>query len=147
MVTLRHFLPEDARSVRNNLYPDMTEAQIRDMIADWNTCLWKGRYFEMFAVVSDQRIVGCVSLYEHSRSMVSAGAEIYRTERRKGYASEAYCLLMAHAARKGYRLVLDQVSTDNPASIRLHEKLGFEKDDSIYINRRGHDVFLYLKLL
>ena len=147
MVTLRHFLPEDARSVRNNLYPDMTEAQIRDMIADWNTCLWKGRYFEMFAVVSAQRTVGCVSLYEHTRSIASAGVEIFRTERRKGFASEAYPLLLAHAAQKGYKVILDQVSTDNPASIRLHEKLGFEKDDSIYINRRGHDVFLYLKLL
>ena len=147
MVTLRHFAPEDAESVRSRLYPDMTLEQIREMIAEWNTGSYQGRYFEMFAVLAGGRIAGCVSLLGQSRSMASAGIEIFPEERKKGFASEAYALILKRASEKGYRLIMDQVRPDNLASVRLHEKLGFESDEKIYRNRKGHDVLIFVKPL
>ena len=147
MVTLRHFSPEDVEFLQKSMYPDMTSSEITEMIAEWNSCVCQGRCFEMFAILSDQRIVGSVSLYEHSRSVASAGIEILETERKKGFASETLTLLSKHAAEKGYRVLLDQIRADNQASIRLHEKLGFESDGYVYRNQRGHEVVLYLKVL
>ena len=103
MVTLRSFVPEDAESVRRNLYPDLSLPDIAQMIDEWNTRRYRGKYFEMFA------------------------------------------LLMQYAAEKGYRIVQDQVRRDNAASIRLHEKLGFESDGYVYRNQRNQEVVLYLK--
>ena len=45
------------------------------------------------------------------------------------------------------RILLDQVRRDNAASIRLHEKLGFETDGYGYRNQKGREVVLYLKPL
>ena len=147
MITLRHFTREDAGPVHAALYPDMPESDIADLIAEWNAGVFQGRYFGMFAVVSGGRIVGYASLYERSPNTASAGVEICRGERGKGFASEAMAAMLAHAAEKGYRVLLDQVSADNRASIRLHEKLGFETDGYVYRNRKDNEVVLYLKIL
>ncbi len=147
MITLRHFMREDAESIRNHLYSHMTESEIVNMIADWNSCVFQGRYFEMFAVITDGRIVGYVSLYERSQSVVSAGIEIYCNERNRGFAFEAMETLTAFACKKGYRLILDQVRKDNKAAVRLHEKLGFESDGYVYRNGKNNEVVLYIKLL
>lgn len=147
MTELRHFSREDCESLRSCRYPDMSSNEIAEMISEWNTCIYGGRYFEMFAVISDDRPVGSISVYEHSPSSCELGPDIFPDERNKGYASEAMALALLHAAEKGYRLVLQQIKTDNEASIRLHEKLGFERLDSVYRNRRGNEVFLYIKAL
>ena len=145
MITLRHFAPEDAPFVSSELYPGMEEAEAVSMIDEWNTCVYQGQYCEVFAVVYDGKIVGFVSLYEHSRSVASVGAEICRAEQGKGFATEAVAALADLAAQKGYRVLLDQVRPENRASIRLHETLGFESDHYIYRNQRNHDVFLFVK--
>ena len=49
--------------------------------------------------------------------------------------------------KRGFEILLQQVRTDNGASIRLHEALGFEKDNYTYTNRNGNEVFLYLKTI
>ena len=51
------------------------------------------------------------------------------------------------AKERRYEIVLQQIRTDNSASIRLHEALGFEKDNNTYINRNGNEVYLYLKAI
>ncbi len=145
MVTLRSFVPEDAESVRRNLYPDLSLPDIAQMIDEWNTRRYRGKYFEMFAVLSGQEIAGCASLYGQTKSIASAGVEITSGQRGKGIAAEALVLLMQYAAEKGYRIVQDQVRRDNAASIRLHEKLGFESDGYVYRNQRNQEVVLYLK--
>ena len=147
MVTIRKFTQEDAEAVKQGLYPDMQLSGISDLIDQWNTCDYCGHVFEMFAIVSDERIVGYVSLYEHSRSIASAGPEVFPEERCKGAAAEAVSLLMQYASKKQYRILLDQVRKDNAASIRLHEKLGFESDGYVYRNQREQEIVLYLKLL
>ena len=147
MTELRHFGPEDAAVLHENLYTDMDIPEIKDMIEEWNTFSFKGRYFEMFAVVDEGRIAGHVSLYEHSPICASIGPDIFPSERRKGFAFSAMKAVLEKAAEKGYRIILQQVRTNNTASIRLHEKLGFETDGYVYKNRKDHDIVLYLKAL
>ncbi len=147
MVTIRNFTHEDAESLQQILYPDISLSDISEMIDQWNTCICCGRYFEMFAIISDESVIGYVSLYEHSKTVASAGAEVILEERRKGTASEAVSLLMQYASEKHYRIILDQVRKDNAASIRLHEKLGFESDGYVYRNQRDQEVVIYLKLI
>ncbi|WP_081373827.1 GNAT family N-acetyltransferase [Butyrivibrio fibrisolvens] len=55
--------------------------------------------------------------------------------------------LLKYASEKGYHIMLNQVRKDNLASMRLHEKLGFESDGYSYRNQKNKEVFLYLKLL
>lgn len=146
-IQLRHFERGDAKSIQTHLYPDLSETDISEMITEWNSGVYQERFFEMFAVLSGGRIVGYVSIYEKSRSIASAGIEIYPEERGKGLASEAMVALLKYAREKGYRILLDQVRKDNLASIRLHEKLGFESDGYVYLNRKNNEVLLYVKLL
>jgi L-amino acid N-acyltransferase YncA len=56
-------------------------------------------------------------------------------------------LLLTYAKEKGYKIIQQQVRTDNLPSRKLHEKLGFETDEYVYANRKGHDIVLYLKAL
>ena len=55
--------------------------------------------------------------------------------------------LIERAAEAGYRTLADQVRADNRASIRLHEKLGFESDGTVCLNRKRHEVLLFIKPL
>ena len=98
----------------------------------------------MFAITADNTIAGSVSLYEHSKSVASIGVEIYPDQRRNGYAAEGMRLIMNHARDLGYRIIQDQVRTDNQASIALHNSLGFETDGYVFRNAKDKDVLLYL---
>ena len=147
MVTIRHFTREDAELLPKSLFPGLTASEASEMIGEWNTGVYNGRAFEMFAILSEGKIIGYVSLYEHSRSVASAGAEVMAEERGKGAAESALRCLMRYAAERNYKVILDQVRRENRASIRLHEKLGFESDGYVYRNQRDQEVVLYLKLL
>ncbi len=147
MTVLRRFVPADAETIQKNQYPDMTAEEIERMIADWNRGVYENRRFEMLAVIEDGRIAGCASLTERSQNVVSFGIEIFAEERGKGIASNVMPLLLEKAEEAGYRVVLDQVRTDNAVSIRLHEAFGFEPDGYVYRNKRDREVVLYLKLL
>ena len=147
MTELRHFRPEDAEIVRRSLYPDADDAEAAGLIDEWNAGVWQGKPFEMLAVLSGGRIVGQASLLEHSPSVVSAGIEISAAERNRGLGTGALAALISLAKEKGYRIMLDQVRWDNRASIRLHEKLGFESDGCVYRNRQDREVILFIKPL
>ena len=147
MITLRHFTENDAELLQANQLYNKSKEEILSLINEWKTNSYNGKYFEMFAVVNDTTIVGSISLYEHSPSVASIGVEIFATQRRHGYATDAMRLLLTYAREKGYKIIQQQVRTDNRSSIRLHEKLGFETDGYVYVNRKGHDIILYLKAL
>lgn len=123
----------------------MSASDLEAMITDSDSGRSHGRYFEAYTVTEGGRIVGWISLYEHSASVVSLGPEIFGEYRRHGYATKAMQTALGLARMKGYRIVCQQVRTDNSASIGLHTKLGFETDQLIFKNRNQNDVFLYLK--
>ncbi len=144
MIIIRHFTEHDAAFIQQKQYTETSVTDIREMIAEWKTNTYQGKYFEMFAIAADDTIVGSASLYEHSKSVVSIGVEVYPDHRRKGYAAEGMRLIMNHARNLGYRIIQNQVRTDNQASIALHNCLGFETDGYAFKNAKGKDVFLYL---
>ena len=147
MVFIRHFTDNDAGTLRTNQFPDMTNEDILNLIHDWNSFSYQDKFFEIFAVLSGETIVGSVSLYQHSQSVASLGVEVYESFRRSGFAYEAILLLLDHAKQLGYKIIQDQVRTDNNASILLHEKLLFETDQYIYRNKKDQPCYLFLKAL
>lgn len=145
MIFLRHFTKNEATAIQTLMYPGLSSEETMRMLCEWGECSYQGKYFEMFAIEADGRVVGNASLMEHSEYIVSLGVEIFPNERRKGYAYQAMSQLCKLAAEKGYEVVLDQIRTDNIASFRLHEKLGFGSTGSIIQNSKGNEVFLYAK--
>ena len=144
MISLRHFEEPDAEVLRTFFPSARCQDDILSMIHDWSTLSYNGRYFEMFAIQEDATIVGSISIYERSKGIASLGIEIFAPYRRTGHAYEAMRLLIEFATQKGYKIILQQVRTDNLASICLHEKLGFETDGHVYENQKGHKVLIYL---
>ena len=147
MIYLQHFSSDDADVIKTHQYPDMPIDEIPRTISEWNSRSFQGRYFEMFAVLNDETIIGSISLFQRSRSVASVSVGIFEPYRRSGLASEAMLLIMEHAKKLGYNIIQDQVRTDNAASIRLHEKLSFESDHYVYRNEKGNPVYLFLKAL
>lgn len=147
MITIRHFTAEDAAALREHYCRASSLEETEEMIRAWNAGQFNGRYFEMFAVVHDGIVVGCISLYGKSASIVSIGPEIFADYRNRGFGRAAmeYCLQFAKA--KGYTLVVQQIREDNGASIALHESLGFETDGYVFRNRRDNPVLIYIKAL
>ena len=137
----------DAERLQADQLHGKSMEDVLSLIHEWKTKSYNGKYFEMFAVVDDADVVGAISLFEHSPSVASIGVEIFVNHRRKGYAADAMRLLLKYAMGKGYRIIQQQIRTDNAASLSLHEKLGFETDGYVYVNRKGHDIILYLKAL
>ena len=145
MLTLRKFEAMDTELVasRFNLNPDGA----KDLINEWNMQTFNGKHFEMFAIINNDTVVGMISMYEHSKSVISIGPEIFEEYRRQGFAKSAMEKVISIAQRKQYAIVLQHVRINNEASIKLHESLNFEKDNSIYKNKRGNDIYLYLKCI
>lgn len=146
---LRNFIAnsKDIGLLQKFYCPNLPKKAIETMIGDWNSGDYQGKYFEMFAIVQDETIVGTLSLYEHSKSVVSVGIELFLGECRKGYGTNAMKKALDLCKEKGYKIVYQQVRADNLASINLHRKAGFESDQYIYKNQKGHDVILFFKAL
>ena len=147
MTALRDFTTEDAENLRRLYYQNMSVEAVRDMIHEWNKLEYAGKYFEMFAVVNGDNIIGELSLYEHSESVVSIGIEIFPKFQAQGHGKQAVMSALEICRSRGYKIVCDQVRTDNEASIALHKSLGFESNMYIYKNQKNHDVYLFLKSL
>lgn len=142
---LRKFTQADRELVAARLGLSADEAA--STINEWNCGSHNGFYFEMYAVQQSDTVVGMISLYGHSGSAVSIGPEIFGEYRRRGFAKRAMTEAIRIAGERGYKIVFQQVRTDNTASIRLHESLGFEKDSGVFKNRKGNDVYIYLKVI
>ncbi len=147
MIVLRNFRKDDAVKLNEIGYSNITVSEIEDLISEWNKKSLNDRYFEMFAIISGNDIVGTISLYKHSSEVISIGPEIFGKHRKKGFAKEAMRRALNTAREKGYKIVSQQILTDNTASIALHSSLGFETNGLVYTNAKGHKVAIYLKSL
>lgn len=145
MITLRKFNASDEETICSKM--NVSSDVAKRLISEWDTTQYQGRYFEMFAIAEDDTVVGTLSLYELSQSIISIGIEVFEEYRQHGYARAAMQQAMQLAQAKKYPVAFQQVRVDNPASIRLHESLGFEKEDSVYTNKKGRDVYLFVKAL
>ncbi len=147
MILLRNFKKEDAMQLQRCGYPNLSTEQVEALIFDWNKKQFGGKYFEMLAIVADEKIVGSISLYQHSSEVVSIGPEVFCEYRRKGFAKEAMLCACQIAKEKGFKIVSQQIRIGNVASIALHCSLGFETNGLIYTNAKGNQVSIYLKCL
>ena len=146
MITLRSFTIEDAPYLQER-YSSLSREQIEEMIHEWNRGEFNDKYFEMLAILSDERIVGTISLYQHSIEVISIGPEVFEPYRKNGYGKEAMAQACKKAAENGYKIVSQQIRTDNVASLALHSSLGFATNGSVYTNAKGNQVYIYLKSL
>lgn len=147
MILLRNFKKEDASELQENGFSDLSTEQVKALICDWDKKQLNGKYFEMYAIVSDEKIVGTISLYQHSSQVVSIGPEVFCEYRRKGFAKKAMICACQIAKEKGFKIVSQQIRTNNSASIALHSSLGFETSGLVYTNSKGNQVSFYLKCL
>ena len=147
MVKLRHFIHDDANVLQQFLYENMPIKEIQNMICDWSKYEYQGKYFEMFAIIHGGNIVGTVSLFEQSDNVVSIGEEVFSAYQRQGFGKKAMNIVLEIAKDKGYKIVLQQVRSNNIPSIAMHQSLGFETDRYAYINKKGNEVFLFVKAL
>lgn len=146
MVALRNFT-DDVFVLQKNQYQSMESKEIQKMISEWNKKEFQDKYFEMFAIINNSIVVGSISLYQHSKSVISFGVDVFEGYRKCGFGKEAMRLAMDNAKRQEYKIVSQQIRTNNIASIALHQSLGFETNDYTYINKRGNEVVIYLKSL
>ncbi len=126
---------------------EMSDSDADTLISESNVELHNSKFFKMFIVSNKEAYIGTISLYEHSASVISIGPEIFDKYKRQGYAVQAMKAAMKAAKIKGYKVVFQQIRTDNTASIKLHTKLGFETDKYDYVNKNNHTVNIYLKSL
>ncbi len=147
MISLKNFTIADAPILRLHMYSDMSIEQIEALICEWQRKEFNGKYFEMYAIWHDKTVVGAISLYQHSKEVISMGPEIFSAYQRKGFATQAMRLACDIAKEKGYKIVSQQIRINNEPSMALHKSLGFETNDMIYINAKGNQVFIYLKSL
>ncbi len=144
MVTLRSFTPSDIDCMMANGLA-ATQKEASRLVGKWEKNEYSGKFFTMYAVEFRGTIVGTCSLFAHSESVVSIGIEIFPRYRRKGFAAESMARAADICRAKGYVIVCQQIGSNNEASIALHKKLGFESDYYPYINRKGEEVYLFLK--
>ncbi len=147
MMVLRKFVERDIPILQKYKYENISYPEMKALIGGFNSEEYEGKYYEAFAITDGKRLVGFISLYQHAETIVSCGVEIFIDYQRRNYAFCAMKEVLQIARDKGYRIVLDQIRTNNTASIALHKKLGFEADDYVYKNRRGNSVSLFLKIL
>ncbi|MBQ4273360.1 MAG: GNAT family N-acetyltransferase [Clostridia bacterium] len=147
MIVLRNFTKADAFALQRIKHPNLSIEQIEALIHEWNLKQVNSKYFEMFAILLDENIVGTISLYQHSAEVISIGPEIFKPYRQKGLAKEVMICACTKAKEKGYKIVFQQIRTNNVASIALHSSLGFETNGLTYTNAKGNQVAIYLKSL
>ncbi|MCH5165420.1 MAG: GNAT family N-acetyltransferase [Clostridiales bacterium] len=147
MIKLRNFNIADAFVLRQQKFHNLSIQEIQNMICDWNKHEFQGRYFEMFAIVRDDEIIGTISLYQLSNSVISIGPEVFLKFQRQGFGKQSVALALETCKSKGYKIVCQQVLAANSASIALHKSLGFETDEYCYKNQKGVDVYIFLKSL
>ena len=147
MIVLRNFTKADALALQRINHSNLAIEQIEALIHEWNLKQVNNKYFEMFAIIFDGNIVGTISLYQHSAKVISIGPEVFKPYRQKGFAKEAMIHACMIAKEKGYKIIFQQIRTNNVASIALHSSLGFETNGLIYTNAKGNQVAIYLKSL
>ena len=64
MISIRHFTEHDAIIIQQKQYTETSITDICEMISEWESNTYQGKYFEMFAITADDVIVGSASLYK-----------------------------------------------------------------------------------
>ena len=162
LVRLRGAEPSDAETfARWNLdselardvdfvWPPVSLAFIRKDLEELSLKKLEADAFTWVVEDADGNAVGSISTHRcNSRTGVFRyGLSVAREHRRRGYATEAVLLVLKYYfEERRYQKCLVGVHANNPASVALHEKLGFVREGTlrrmVYTGGRFHDVHHY----
>jgi len=127
-------------------YGNLTLENRERLINDSINGLCKGKYFKFYLILVDEICVGFINVCGHSESVVSIAPEIKKDYRKKGYAHLAMQKVLDLVREKGYKIAVAGIKTDNIASQKLQEKLGFEYVQNIF-SKNGNELKYYIKPL
>jgi RimJ/RimL family protein N-acetyltransferase len=162
LVRLRGVEPSDAETfARWNLdseaarelefvWPPVSLAQIRHELGEASLRKLEADAFRWVIEDADAQAVGQISTHDcdHRSGVFSYGLSVAREHRRRGYAGEAVRLVLKYYFEElRYQKCLVGIHSNNPASVALHEKLGFVREGTLrrmfYTGGRFHDMHHY----
>lgn len=146
MLSLQAITNKDRSTLKNTTYECITDDEWERLILDSTCRLHDNCYFELFKIIDGDNVIGLINLYAHSPHIISCGPEIKPQYQKQGYAYQAELLALKAAKLLGYTIAVAYVKESNLASIRLHEKLGFELDNK-FVNANKNEMRLYIKAL
>lgn len=146
MIYLKPITFDNINDFKNTSYDNMTHEQKEELITESVNKVHHNMYFEFLVVYNDDVAIGFMNLFAHSEHIISCGPTIKEEFKRKGFGFEAEQLALKYAKEKGFTIAVGGVDDNNIASIKLHEKLGFELDRK-YLNKRGRTIRLYIKAI
>ncbi len=162
LVRLRGVEPSDAETfARWNLdsetardlefvWPPVSHARIRKDLEEQT--LGRLERDEFFWVIEDPTgsAVGQISTHRCNprTGVFRYGVSVAREHRRRGYATEAVTLVLkCYFEELRYQKCLVGVHSNNPASVALHERLGFVREGTlrrmVYTGGRFYDLYHY----
>ena len=162
LVRLRGVEPSDAEAfARWNLdsevareldfvWPPISLARIRKDLEEESLKRLEGDAFMWVVEDASAVAVGHISTHrcDQRRGVFRYGLSVAREHRRRGYATEAARLVLKYYFEElRYQKCLVGVHSTNPASVALHEKLGFVREGTLrrmaYTGGQFHDLHLY----
>ena len=162
LVRLRGFEPSDAETLaRWNLdseaargmefvWPPVSLAFIRRDLEELTLRKLEADAFAWLVEDLSGRAVGHISTHrcDHCAGVFRYGLGVARDHRRRGYAREAALIVLRYYFEElRYQKCLVGVHSNNPASVALHEKLGFVREGTlrrmVYAGGRHHDLHHY----
>ncbi len=146
-----HLAGEDEETAKRfGWWPDRsTEASVRQAFEEWASDWQLGRPRRTFAVreAKNLRLVGGVELRIQPDGMTAhASYWTNASDRRRGYATHALCLLARYAETIGLREVESHVARDNAASRIVADRAGFQEVGR-FTEANGDDMVRYTLLL
>ena len=113
----------------DRLSKDKRESHLKSRSSEFETSANTGF---SFVAIHDGKIVGFIFAYEtlsfHGRLHIHHIA-IHPQYQNQGIGMQLYKRLVKKAKQKDIKKIIALINLDNPASIRLHEKLGFTLKD------------------
>lgn len=146
MIYLKPINFENLNDFSGTSYDKMSFKEKQTMILESINKTHNDQYFEFLVVYQDDIVRGFMNLFAHSKHIISCGPTIKNEFQRKGFGFEAETLALKYAKEKGFTIAVGGVDENNIASIKLHEKLGFELDRK-YSNKQGRTIRLYIKAI
>ena len=146
MIELYPVSEKNVADFADTSYFDMTAEERLCMIRESMRKQHEGSYFEILAVCDQEQIIGFMSLFAHSEHVISISPEVKMCCRKKGYGFQGEREALRYANELGYTVAVASVRKDNPASIALHKKLGFEEREE-RLSRNGKPINIFVKYL
>lgn len=126
-------------------YEHLTIEKRIELIKNSENGCYNGQFFKFFLLKGDDELIGFMNVCARSKSVISIAPEIKKRYRRKGYGEKGVLLALIKAEKLGYKIAMATVIEENIASIKLHEKIGFER---VYnYEKKGKNLILFVKLI